>query len=78
MSANAAGQAETRLPARVRLGFYSAQNVPLLLSFGVLVAMIVLYYVLFLLKEGHPPGNFELSTTVNNTMSVGLAALGGE
>lgn len=76
MSDNAARHTEARFPARVRLGFYSAQNVPLLLSLGVLVAMVVLYYVLFLLKEGHPPGNFELSTTVNNTMSVGLAALG--
>jgi ribose transport system permease protein len=63
-------------PARVRLRFYSAQNVPLLLSLGVLIAMIVLYYVLFVLKQHRAPGNFELSTTVNNTLSVGLAAIG--
>ena len=65
-----------RAPARVRLRFYSAQNVPLLLSLGVLIAMIVLYYVLFVLKQHRAPGNFELSTTVNNTLSVGLAAIG--
>ena len=65
-----------RTPVRVRLRFYGAQNVPLLLSLGVLIAMIVLYYVLFVLKQHRAPGNFELSTTVNNTLSVGLAAIG--
>lgn len=70
------GSATAPATARLRLRYYSAQNVPLLLSFGVLVAMIVLYIILFLVKEGRAPGNFELSTTVNNTMSVGLAAIG--
>lgn len=76
MSASVVRPAAPRTPARVRLRFYGAQNVPLLLSYGVLIAMIVLYVVLFVLKEGRAPGNFELTTTVNNTMSVVLAALG--
>ena len=76
MSASVARPALARPPWGVRLRYFSAQNVPLLLSFGVLIAMIVLYIVLFTLKQGHAPGNFELTTTVNNTMSVGLAGIG--
>ncbi len=60
----------------MRLRYFSAQNAPLLLSLGVLVAMIVLYIILFILANHRPPGTFELSTTVANTMSIGLAALG--
>ena len=65
-----------RYPARVRLRYYAVQNVPLLLSLGMFVAMVVLYIILFALKQSRLPGSFELLTTVNNTMSVGLAALG--
>jgi ribose transport system permease protein len=61
---------------RVRLRYYAVQNVPLLLSLGTFVAMIVLYGILFALKQSRLPGAFELLTTVNNTLSVGLAAVG--
>lgn len=63
-------------PIRVRLRYYSAQNVPLLLSLGLLVVMIVLYFILFGINEGHAPGNFEFQTTVNNTMYTVLAGMG--
>lgn len=63
-------------PARVRLKYFAVQNVPLLLSLGLFVAMVVLYIVLFALKQNRLPGSFELLTTVNNTLSVGLAAVG--
>jgi len=76
MSAAPAQPAAARPPARVRLRYFSAQNVPLLLSVGVLVAMIVLYVVLFVVKNSRAPGGFELSTTVGNTLSLGLTALG--
>lgn len=62
--------------ASVRLRYYSAQNVPLLLSLGLLIVMIVLYYILFTITQGHAPGNFEFQTTVNNTMYTVLAGMG--
>ena len=63
-------------PAELRFQYYSAQNVPLLLSIGILVAMIMLFLILFVLAQHRLPGSFELSTTLNNTMTVGLAAVG--
>jgi len=70
---------ETKQPpiaAQKRLSYYSAQNVPLLLSIGILIAMILIYFILFALRQQRLPGIFELSTTLNNTMTVGLASLG--
>lgn len=65
-----------RYPARVRLRYFVVQNVPLLLSLGTFVGMVALYIILFALKQSRLPGSFELLTTVNNTLSVGLAAVG--
>ncbi len=65
-----------RSPARLRARYYAVQNVPLLLSIGLFGAMVVLYVFLFALKQSRLPGSFELLTTVNNTLSVGLAAVG--
>ncbi|HZR44922.1 MAG TPA: hypothetical protein VFB12_32715, partial [Ktedonobacteraceae bacterium] len=65
-----------RTPVGLRLQYYSAQNVPLLLSIGILVAMIMIYLIIFILTQRRLPGNFELSTTLNNTMTVGLTAIG--
>ena len=48
---SAATAAAARFPARVRLRYYAVQNVPLLLSIGLLVAMIVVYYVLFTITQ---------------------------
>jgi ribose transport system permease protein len=36
----------------------------------------MLYLILFVLTQHRLPGSFELSTTLNNTMTVGLAAVG--
>ncbi|GHO95042.1 sugar ABC transporter permease [Reticulibacter mediterranei] len=64
------------IPVQERLSYYGAQNVPLLLSIGILVVMILLYLILFVLRQQRLPGSFELSTTLNNSMTLGLAALG--
>ena len=64
-----------RTPVGLRLQYASAQNVPLLLSIGILVAMVMIYLILFVLAQRRLPGGFELSTTLNNTMTVALAAL---
>ncbi len=61
---------------RTRLRYFTAQNVPLLLSGGLFVAMTLAYVVFFSLKQHRPPGSFELLTTLNNTLSIGLAAIG--
>ncbi len=66
----------TPASARIRLRYAVVQNVPLLLSLGLLVAMTIVYAVLFALKQHRPPGGFELLTTANNSLSVGLAAIG--
>jgi ribose transport system permease protein len=66
----------TRYAPRVRLRYYAVQNVPLLLSLGLFVAMVAMYVILFALKQSRLPGAFELLTSVNNTLSVGLAAVG--
>jgi ribose transport system permease protein len=65
-----------RTPVGLRLQYASAQNVPLLLSIGILGAMVMIYLILFVLTQRRLPGSFELSTTLNNTMTVALAALG--
>lgn len=75
MSATETRRSRT-IPMSVRLSYYGAQNVPLLLSIGILVAMILLYLILFVLRQQRLPGGFELSTTLNNSMTLGLAALG--
>jgi ribose transport system permease protein len=76
MSAPTAETTRSRFSLGTRLRYYAAQNVPLLLSLGLLIVMIVLYYVFFSQRQGHPPGNFELTTTANNTLTTGLAAIG--
>ncbi|MBO0796838.1 MAG: hypothetical protein J2P36_38655, partial [Ktedonobacteraceae bacterium] len=55
-----------RTPVELRLQYYGAQNVPLLLSIGILIAMIMIYLILFVLTQNRLPGGFELSTTLNN------------
>lgn len=64
------------IPMQARLSYYGVQNVPLLLSIGILVAMVMIYLILFVLRQQRLPGSFELATTLNNSMTVGLAALG--
>jgi ribose transport system permease protein len=77
MSATATKKATpTPIPMQERLSYYGAQNVPLLLSIGILIAMVMIYLILFVLRQGRLPGSFELATTLNNSMTVGLAALG--
>ncbi|MDB5074103.1 MAG: monosaccharide transporter rane protein family, partial [Chloroflexi bacterium] len=76
MSAPTVENRRGRISLGTRLRYYAAQNVPLLLSLGLLIVMIVLYYVFFTRRQGHAPGNFELTTTANNTLTTGLAAIG--
>jgi ribose transport system permease protein len=61
---------------RSRATHLVGQNVGLLLVFGLLAAAIVLYCVFFWLRQHSLPGNFELTSTVNNTLPLAMAAIG--
>lgn len=52
------------------------QSAPLLLSLAMLVASIVVYCVFYVISQNRLPGGFELTSTVNNTMPLAMAAVG--
>jgi ribose transport system permease protein len=53
-----------------------SQNIGLLLVFALLAAAVILYCVFFWIRQQSLPGNFELTSTVNNTMPLAMAAIG--
>jgi ribose transport system permease protein len=61
---------------RGRWSHFSAQNVPLLLAFLILVGTVVFYVVLFYASLGRFPGNFELTSTTDSAMPLVFAAVG--
>ncbi len=52
------------------------QNIGVLLVFALLAAAVLLYCVFFWIRQQSLPGNFELTSTVNNTMPLAMAAIG--
>ena len=52
------------------------QNSGLLLAAVILLASIAAFAGMFLLQQGRWPGNFEITSTVDNTMPLALAAVG--
>jgi ribose transport system permease protein len=61
---------------RARWSHFSAQNVPLLLAFFILVVILIFYVVLFYASLGRFPGNFELTSTTNSAMPLVFATMG--
>src|SRR5918911_1150691 len=55
---------------------FSAQNVPLLLAFLILVGTVIFYVVLFYASLGRFPGNFELTSTTDSAMPLVFATVG--
>lgn len=53
-----------------------AHNVPLLLVLVILLGMVVGYGALFYASQRRLPGNFELTSVVDNTMPLAMAAVG--
>ena len=51
------------------------QNAGLVLAAAMLLASVILYMAIYYAQQGALPGNFELTTTVNNTMPLVLAAV---
>ena len=52
------------------------QNVGLILVFVVLAAAVILYTAIYWVQQDAFPGNFELTSTVNNTMPLAMSAVG--
>jgi len=59
-----------------RLQHAVGQNVGLLLVVALLLAAVLLYVAFYWLRQHSLPGGFELTSTVNNTMPLAMAAIG--
>jgi ribose transport system permease protein len=66
-------QAGARRPRATHL---LAQNIGLILAAAILLLSVVVFTAMFALEQGRPPGNFEITSTVDNTMPLALAAIG--
>ncbi len=58
------------------LAYFLSQNVGLVLALGMLIMAVVLYCVVYWIEQATLPGEFELISTVNNTMPLVLCAMG--
>jgi ribose transport system permease protein len=58
------------------LAYFLSQNVGLVLALGMLTMAVVLYCVVYWIEQATLPGEFELISTVNNTMPLVLCAMG--
>ena len=56
--------------------YFLRQNVGLVLALAMLGAAIIIYCAVFWLEQAALPGNFEITSTVNNTMPLVLTAVG--
>ncbi|MGD0642665.1 MAG: ABC transporter permease [Roseiarcus sp.] len=65
---------EGRRPSR--LAYFLGQNVGLVLALTMLAVAIVVYCAVYWWGQGGLPGNFEITSTVNNTMPLVLTAMG--
>src|SRR5581483_1302266 len=72
MSAEAAAVG-TRRP---RLAHTVTQNIGLILAFIILALAVALFVGMYVAQQGRLPGNFELTSTVNNTLPLAMAAVG--
>ncbi len=61
---------------RPRAAHMLAQNSGLILAAVILLLSILGFAVMYWIQQGRLPGNFELTSTVNNTMPLALATLG--
>lgn len=59
-----------------RLVYFVGQNAGLVLALGMLVIAIMVYCAVYWFEQATLPGNFEITSTVNNTMPLVLAAMG--
>ncbi len=65
---------ERRRPTR--LAYFVGQNAGLVLALAMLAMAIVIYCAVYWLEQARLPGNFEITSTVDNTMPLVLTAMG--
>lgn len=63
-------------PRRPRAVHMLGQNSGLILAVAILLLSILGFAGMYWIQQGRLPGNFELTSTVNNTMPLALAAFG--
>ncbi len=61
---------------RPRLAHLLAQNIGLILATVILAASVTVFTVMFAVQQQRLPGSFEITSTVNNTMPLAIAAIG--
>ncbi len=61
---------------RPRAAHIVGQNIGLILAVTILFLSIVIFAGMFLVQQDRLPGSFEITSTVNNTMPLALAAIG--
>ncbi len=59
-----------------RLAYFVGQNAGLVLALAMLAMAIVIYCAVYWIEQATLPGNFEITSTVNNTMPLVLTAMG--
>jgi len=69
-------EASVEAPRTGRLAYFVGQNVGLVLALAMLVMAIVAYCAVYWAEQATLPGNFEITSTVNNTMPLVLVAVG--
>ena len=52
------------------------QHIGLILALAILLLAIIIFSVMFVIEQSRLPGNFEITSTVNNTMPLAIAAIG--
>jgi ribose transport system permease protein len=73
MLREAASESARRRPRAAHL---LGQNIGLVLAGAVLVASVVVFTLMFAVQQQRLPGSFEITSTVNNTMPLAIAAIG--
>ncbi|HUA77165.1 MAG TPA: ABC transporter permease, partial [Acetobacteraceae bacterium] len=79
MPAEMSGRAEVRASVaarRPRAAHIIGQNIGLVLAAAILLLSIIVFVAMFLIQQHRLPGNFEITSTVDNTMPLALAAIG--
>jgi len=80
MPSEISGRGEARTPGtaarRPRAAHVIGQNIGLVLAAAILLLSIIAFIAMFLIEQHRLPGNFEITSTVDNTMPLALAAIG--
>jgi ribose transport system permease protein len=61
---------------RPRLAHLLGQNIGLVLATVILAASVAVFALMFAVQQQRLPGSFEITSTVNNTMPLAIAAIG--